>query len=122
MITKLLKDHVVNQSPMCGEIREILIDTEYSPNVAIVMDILPTKAHYHESFDEIYFVLDGYIQLQIYDPDTGKVTEQTLSANELCVISKGIHHGITESSTENRLCVISVPQYKASDQHSSDKF
>jgi mannose-6-phosphate isomerase-like protein (cupin superfamily) len=122
VITKLLKDHVVKQSPMCGELREILIGAEYSPNVAMAMEILPTEAHYHESFDEIYFVLDGYIQLRIYDPDTAKVTEQTLSANELCVISKGIHHGITESSTENRLGVISVPQYKASDQHSSDKF
>jgi mannose-6-phosphate isomerase-like protein (cupin superfamily) len=98
MITKLLEDQEVKESPICGEIREILIGAEFSPNVAIAVDIRPTKAHYHTSFDEIYFVLDGHIHLQLYDPDTDKVTEQTLSANELSVISKGIHHRITESS------------------------
>ena len=45
------------------KIHEILIGAEYFVKVAIALDVLPTKAHYHKSFDEIYFVLDGSINL-----------------------------------------------------------
>jgi len=65
--------------------------------------------------------LDGNISLRLYDPDTEKIIEQKLTANELCVIIKGIHHGLIESSTENRLCVITVPNFVDSDETPSDK-
>jgi hypothetical protein len=39
MILKLLADHAVKQSPTCGEIREILHGGEWSPNIALAMDI-----------------------------------------------------------------------------------
>ena len=55
MLLKLAKDHIVKYSPYCGEIREILVGDEYQPNVAVAIDIKPTKAHYHVGFDEIYF-------------------------------------------------------------------
>lgn len=119
MITKLLKDHIVKQTP-CGEIHEILLGSEYSPDIAIAPNIGPTKAHYHTGFDEVYFVLDGDLVLQLYDPESGGSTEQKLGANELCVITKGIHHKITKSSTKNRLCVITVPRFDASDEHPSE--
>jgi len=45
MIIKLYKDQIIKRSPMCGEIREVLLDSEYSPSIDIALDILPTKAH-----------------------------------------------------------------------------
>lgn len=39
MIYKLVKDHIVKQTETCGEIREILIGAEYSPNIALAMNI-----------------------------------------------------------------------------------
>ena len=121
MIKKLMKDHIIKQSPICGEIREIIVGREYSPNIAIALDIRPTTAHYHNSFDEIYFVLDGYLVLKFYDPELREISEERLEANELCVISKGIHHRIIEASTKNRLCVITVPQFDATDEYLSEK-
>ena len=120
MITKLMKDHIVKQTPTCGEIREILPGSEYSPDIAIALDIRPTTAHYHTGFDEVYFVLDGELVLQFFDPESGERIEQKLAANELCVITKGTHHKVTESSATNRLCVITVPRFDASDEHPSD--
>jgi mannose-6-phosphate isomerase-like protein (cupin superfamily) len=120
MIIKLNKDQIIKHSPMCGEIREVLLDSEYSPSIAIAVNILPTKAHYHKGFDEVYFVLDGYIHLKLYDPGTNKIMEQILNSNELCVITKGIHHGIIESSKQNRLCVITVPNFIEGDETPSD--
>jgi mannose-6-phosphate isomerase-like protein (cupin superfamily) len=122
MIVKLLKDHIVKQSPTCGELREILIGDEYPfLNIAVADNIKPTKAHFHKEFDEVYFVLDGYIGLKLYDPKSDRIWTEYLGANELCVISKGIHHEVTEASDTNKLCVISVPQFHSGDETLSDK-
>jgi len=122
MIIKLLKDHEEKHSPTCGEIREILTSADYSSLIiAIALDIKPTKAHYHNRFEEIYFVLDGYIHLKLYDPTSDGTRIEKLSVNELCVINKGVHHEIIESSENNRLCVIAVPPFDPSDENFSDK-
>lgn len=122
MIAKKLNDHKVLNSPTCGEIKEILKDGEYKPlGIAIAMSIEPTKAHCHRSFDEIYFVPDGSLKLEFYDPKEEKVWTETLKSNELCAVCKGIHHKVIEASTENRLCVISVPPFHADDEHLSDR-
>lgn len=121
MLIKHLADHVVKSSPTCGEIHEILCGNEFSPNVALAFDIGPTKAHFHTTFDEIYFVLDGSIRLTLFDPATGQVTHQDLAANELCVITRGIHHRVTAASPANRLCVITTPQFSAGDEQLSSE-
>jgi len=120
MITKLISDHVVNTSPFCGAIHEILTGAEYSPSVALAIDIRETIPHFHKTFDEIYFVLDGAIALTLYDPANGRTTEQKLAADELCVITRGVHHKVAASSPKNRLCVICVPHFDPADEHKSD--
>jgi mannose-6-phosphate isomerase-like protein (cupin superfamily) len=119
MITKLLRDHVVKTSPFCGAIHEILTGAEYSPSIALAIDIRETIPHFHQTFDEIYFVLDGEIALTLHDPASGKTTEQRLVTDELCVISKGVHHKVAASSAKNRLCVICVPHFDPGDEHKS---
>jgi mannose-6-phosphate isomerase-like protein (cupin superfamily) len=120
MITKLLSDQVVKTSPFCGAIHEILTGVEYSPSIALAIDIRETVPHFHKTFDEIYFVLDGEIALTLHDPANGKTTEQKLRADELCVITKGVHHKVAASSAKNRLCVICVPHFDAADEHKSE--
>jgi len=121
MIVKKSIDHKVLTSPTCGEIREILKDREYIPlGIAIALYITPTRAHFHNSFDEIYFVLDGSPKLEFYDPGEEKLWTETLNSNELCVVSKGIHHKVIEAPIDNRLCVISVPPFHADDEHFSN--
>jgi mannose-6-phosphate isomerase-like protein (cupin superfamily) len=122
MMVKKLNDHKVLTSPTCGEIREILKDGEYKPlGIAIALDITPTRAHFHNSFDEIYFVLDGSLKLELYDPVEEKLWTETLNSNELCVVPKGTHHKVIEASIDNRLCVISVPPFHADDEHLSNR-
>jgi mannose-6-phosphate isomerase-like protein (cupin superfamily) len=122
MLIKHLSDHFVVNSATCGEVRNILKkDDHYPLGVAVCIDIQPTEGHFHRSFDETYFVLDGEISLEIYDPHTDKTAVYPLKANELCVISKGLHHKIIKSSAKNRLCVISYPPFHADDEHPSDK-
>jgi mannose-6-phosphate isomerase-like protein (cupin superfamily) len=120
MITKLLRDHVVKTSPFCGAIHEILTGAEYSPSIALAIDIRETVPHFHKTFDEIYFVLDGEITLTLHDPANGKTIEQRLGADELCVISKSVHHKVAASSPKNRLCVICVPHFDPRDETKSE--
>ena len=122
MLVKKLKDFVINQTLTCGEIREVIRGNDYDPlGLAIAIDIKPTQAHYHKTFDEIYFVLDGEILIKCFDPNGDKIWIERLIANELIVITKGIHHRVIEASNKNRLCVISVPPFHADDEHPSDK-
>lgn len=121
MILKQVADHQIIHSPTCGTILEILTKKDYSPlGVAVAIDIQITEGHYHVNFDEIYFVLDGELTLQIYDPITKQTMEHILGANELFVVSKGIHHKVIQASRENRLCVITSPPFDPSDQHRSE--
>jgi len=121
MIIKLNKDHKIIETDTCGQIRELLSGGEQPGlDLALALDIRPTKAHFHKLFDEIYFVLDGVVTLQTYDPSTATRASHTLRANELCVLKKGVHHRIVEASENNRLCVISLPRWMAHDEHLSD--
>src|SRR4051812_4266530 len=103
MLVRKVADHQIKQSPWCGEIREILTGVAYQPlSIAIAIDIKPTKAHFHRTFDEIYFVLDGSITLRLHDTASGETWTEKLNANELLVINKGLHHGIVDASASNR--------------------
>lgn len=121
MLIKHASDQIIVDSPTCGEVRNILtISDKYPLGIAICIDIKPTEGHYHLTFDETYFVLDGVMSLEIYDPKTGKKEVYPLKANELCVVTKGLHHKIVKSSDKNRLCVISYPPFHADDEHPSN--
>lgn len=122
MIIKHLSSQIVVDTETCGIVREILTkDDGYPLGIAICIDIKPTEGHFHHTFDETYFVLDGTMTLQLYNPTNGKINQYPLVANELCVITKGIHHKIVQASEKNRLCVISFPPFHVDDEHPSDK-
>ncbi len=121
MIVKKVKDHHIITSNTCGNIHEILTDEDYdSLSVAVLPDSRPTKGHYHEKFEEIYFVLDGAVKLKFHNPADGRTWNEELSADELCVIPKGVHHVIEETTAGNRLCVMCVPRFVDGDLIPSD--
>jgi mannose-6-phosphate isomerase-like protein (cupin superfamily) len=122
MLIKKLADHLIVHSPYCGEIREIISGSDYDKlGMALAVDIKPTTAHYHKTFDEIYFVLDGVLEIEFYDPASDRAWNEVLSANELVVVSKGVHHKVVRASDRNRLCVVSVPPFHADDENPSAK-
>ena len=119
MILKKIEDHDVVDAE-CGSVHQILQGTDYpSASVAVVPNIKETEAHYHKTFDEIYFLLDGEISILLHDPAKGKSQRETLKPNELCVIPAGIHHKGVEFTDSNRLSAICVPAFKTDDVHAS---
>lgn len=122
MLRKKFHHHVKN-SPLCGEIIEILSSRDFAlVDIAVVLNIKPTKAHYHLKFHEIYFVMDGHITLGLYDPALEQYDEHILEPHEIMVINPGIHHKVLQASEHNRVCVISLPGFDPDDEHLSDKY
>ena len=122
MITKKYSEHNVLDSPYAREMREILNSSEYDKAaVAVAVDLEQMDAHYHETFDEIFYVLDGDIKFEFYDPDNGNIWTEGLSGDELLVVKKGIHHKILRATEHNRMLVISIPPYHPDDENPSDE-
>jgi mannose-6-phosphate isomerase-like protein (cupin superfamily) len=117
MILKKLADHVVIDNPLCGTIHNILRKSDFEGvNVATAIDIRPTTAHFHKTFEEIYLMLDGTLTLALHDPADNSTREVKLEANELCLIPKGLHHVIKSASPTNRLCIITHPHFDPADE------
>lgn len=122
MIVKKKQDQVVIDTKTCGQIREILRVGEYEAfDFALAINIKPTVGHYHNTFEEIYLVMDGVLKIRFFEPDSSKTWEDEFEANELVVIKKGVHHRIVQTSIENRLGVISVPRFDIRDETLSDR-
>ncbi len=122
MITKKYAEHNVLDSPYAREMREIINSSEYEKaGVAIAVDLEQMDAHYHKTFDEIFFVLDGDMKFEFYDPETENIWTAELSANDLVIVKKGIHHKVLGASERNRLLVVSIPPYYPDDENPSDK-
>jgi mannose-6-phosphate isomerase-like protein (cupin superfamily) len=119
-VVKLREHHVVKDTP-CGEIREILHGSDHpAVGVAVAVDIGPTLPHFHRTFDEVYFVMEGDLTLQLHDPETRRTWQEKLGENELCLISRGVHHRVVSASRRNRLCAICSPPFVPGDEARSD--
>lgn len=115
------RNHVHVKTPFCGDLVEILREHETVPDIAVLVDVRPTIAHYHKGFDEAYFVLDGALTVQLFDPVAEETTEDIFREHEVCVIPKGVHHRITAASFHNRLCVLCAPHFDFKDENPSDR-
>lgn len=115
-------DHVLYECAYAKEMREVLDKDNYGPvGLAIAVDLKEMKGHYHKTFDEIYYLLNGNMNVKFYDPDGGKTWTEHLEKGDTMVIPKGIHHAIQNSSPENKLMVMSIPPWYAEDENPSDE-
>ena len=122
MITKKFADHKVLDSPYAREMREVINGNDYEKMaIAIAVDMEQMDAHYHKTFDQIFFVLDGVMKFEFYDPANGNVWTVESSLNDLVIVKEGIHHKVLRASEHNRLLVLSIPQYDPDDENPSDK-
>lgn len=122
IIVKKHKDQCLKTSPTCGDILEILSNFD-NPRIeiAMVFNVKPIAGHYHLGFEEIFLVLDGVINILFYEPSKDLVSEVTLRANELIVLTPGIHHRIASASEKNRLCIVTIPRFDPNDEYVSEK-
>lgn len=116
------KDHVLYDCPYAKEMREVLDKNNYGPaGMAIAVDLKNMKGHYHKTFDEIYYLLEGNLEVKCYEPESGKTWTEHLEKGDTLVVPKGIHHAIPKASSENKLMVISIPPWYAEDENPSEE-
>jgi len=114
-------EHNHVKSVFCGDLIEVVREDPSSPDVAVLIDVKHTIAHFHLRFDEVYFVLDGALNVRLFDPVTDQVSNHVLSEHEACVIPRGVHHQITSATQHNRLCVLCMPHFEAQDETASNR-
>jgi len=121
IVVKRAKDAKIVESQTCGSISEVLTGLDYPHcSIAVVNNIGITVGHFHETFDEIYWLEKGEISVLLYNPELEKKWTEKLSVGDVLVISKNVHHKVTKASTKNKLIAISVPAWKAEDEKISD--
>ena len=121
MIHKKTQDHVLYDCDYAREMRQILSPSEYDKaGLALGVDLGPMNSHYHKTFDEIFYVLEGSMNCKFYDPESGKTWSEELSSGDVLVVPKGVHHKILEASSKNKLIVMSIPPWHADDVNPSD--
>jgi mannose-6-phosphate isomerase-like protein (cupin superfamily) len=109
------------KSNFCGELLEVLNTEEYPEiSIATLDNVKPNKGHYHKVSDEIYWILKGKVEVKLHDPFKNKTWDEKIDEGELLVIRKNIHHKITSSSKENKLCAITHPRWVMEDELESD--
>jgi hypothetical protein len=64
-IFALARDHNHVKTPFCGDLIEVLSDGAPAPDIAVLIDMMPTRAHFHNTFEEVYFALDGSFNLRL---------------------------------------------------------
>ena len=116
----LERDHVHVKSPFCGDLIEVLRGRSAIPDLAVLVDVKGTTAHFHRGFDEVYLAMEGSFTLRLFDPGASRESEHTIGRHEACVIPRGVHHQIMQASMTNRLCVICVPHFDPGDEIPSD--
>ena len=119
-IIRTKQDQITKDTPFCGKVTEILKKGDYAAfDLATLDNIHHTTGHYHATFDELYMMLAGSIDLALFDPTSGQKNYVTLNADEVCVIPKGWHHKVLNGSTGNKLLVICVPGFNPGDEEYS---
>ena len=122
MIKKKYSEHNLVPCEYAREMREIIGSGEYgNAGIAIAVDLEHMDAHYHDTFDEIYFVLEGNMKFEFFNPDSGERWIEELVPNETVIVAKGVHHKILRASGHNRLLVVSIPPYRPDDENPSDR-
>ena len=121
MIHVKFEDQILHDCVFAREMRQILNKDNYGPvGLAIGVDLSRMKAHYHKTFDEIYYVLEGTLDFEFYDPAEDKSWGEELSEGDTLVVPKGIHHKIVKTSPSNKLMITSIPPWHADDENPSD--
>lgn len=95
----------------CGLMRDLTIDDCKDMNIAHVTITDTTKKHYHKELTEVYFVLNGAIDVQL----DGKV--EHLKKGEMIMIFPNTNHEAWKTSKENaEILVICSPPWVEQDE------
>jgi quercetin dioxygenase-like cupin family protein len=100
------------QSDTCGSLIELLNDSNISVSITIAENLKPTKAHYHKSSTEIYWVEKGKLEIQV-----NRIKKFRLGEGNILVINPNEIHEVINASEENRVIILNSPNWKKEDEY-----
>jgi len=101
------------ESPICG----LLIDVVKTKDFSIVKaeNIGVTGKHYHKKMDEVYYLISGWLILEVKEKGKKERTVQ-LKAGDVLLLQPFDTHKIIRTSKKNELIVTCVPPWREDDE------
>ncbi len=103
------------ETETCGMLTEVLNNKNVPVSLVLAENLQPTKPHYHKKTMEIYWVLEGKIDLVVTKGNEKQ--EVKLQASDLVVIEKKESHEVTNASENNKVIVVNSPPWEKDDEY-----
>ena len=81
----------------------------------VAVDFVDNLGHTHTTTTVDILMLEGSIQLAIYDPKTQEISTPTLNAGDRIVIYPLVEHKVIGGTTPNRLLITCAPCFTLED-------
>lgn len=108
-------DQMQIETETCGLLTEVVNSDDVPISIVLANDLKPTKPHYHKKAIEIYWVLEGKIDVVVTKENNKQKVE--LKSGDLVVIEKEENHEVVSASKENKVIVINNPPWKKEDEY-----
>lgn len=103
------------ETETCGLLTEVINSKDVPISIVLAENLQPTKPHYHKKAVEIYWVLEGEVELIVTKGSEKK--EVKLQNGDLVVIEKKEAHQVISASENNIVIVINSPPWEKSDEY-----
>ena len=114
-VIKKMNQKVI-KSKTCGDLVQVLENKEAPISVVVSKDLKPTKGHLHKRSHEFYYVVSGFLTIDI-TLENGKKKRVVLGEGELIAIDPNEFHEVVQASDKNEVIVICDPPWTSEDQY-----
>jgi mannose-6-phosphate isomerase-like protein (cupin superfamily) len=96
-------------SNTCGKLVELLNQPDIPISITVAENLKPTKKHSHKESTEIYWVQEGFVEIEVNGNE--RTQKVILENNAILVVSPGETHQVVASSERNKVVVLSSPRW-----------
>lgn len=102
------------RSNTCGALTELLNDSTIPISITKAINIVPTTKHAHKQSVEIYWVVEGNLEIELTTNRETKVIK--LLQGTILIINPGEFHSVVKASETNEVIVLSTPPWTSDDE------
>jgi len=113
MLIRRKKQQKRFKSPICGYLIDIVETEDFSIVKAENIGII--GKHYHKKMIEAYYLISGWLTLEVKEKDKKERTIQ-LKAGDVLLLQPFDTHKVIKASKKNELIVTCVPPWREDDE------
>ncbi len=104
------------QTHTCGQLLEVISQKDIPYGIALSVNIQPTKAHRNTQSIKSYWILEGWIEVEIFNIKTTQKQTIHLQEGDIITFWPNDKHRIINTSKINKLVTIKSPSWVVFDE------